>query len=182
MLSNPQREYVARVAHTLQVIVGAMAVGVLMFVGVVFFLSSQNAQAAAASDPIITYVAIGMAVFVAIAWMIVPGTVVGRMRQSVIERDVANWGLVRNIPNVEELGDVAPLAAIYQTRTIIGAALFEGAAFLATVAYMIEHQRLALFVAGVLFLMILGQIPTVSRLEDWVERELAGIQQMRQMR
>ncbi|HVT28085.1 MAG TPA: hypothetical protein VHE81_08720 [Lacipirellulaceae bacterium] len=181
MLSNPQREYVGRVAHTLQIIVGTMAVGVLMFVGVVFILASQNAPIGGAFDSIITYVAIGMAIAVTIAWMIVPGTIVGRMRQSVIERDVANWGLVRNIPNLEELGDVAPLAAIYQTRTIVGAALFEGAAFLATVAYMIEHQRIALFIAAVLLLLILSQIPTVSRLGDWIESELVSIQQMREM-
>ncbi|HEX5470437.1 MAG TPA: hypothetical protein VFW73_01045 [Lacipirellulaceae bacterium] len=182
MFSSAQHEYIGRVAHTLQVIVGTMAVGVLMFVGMVFFLSPQNAQGAAGTMPIITYMAVGMAVAVTVAWIIVPGMVVGRMRQSVIERDVAKWGLVRNIPNIDELEDIAPLAAIYQTRTIIGAAFFEGAAFLATVAYLIERQRLAIYIAIVLILLLVTQIPTVSRLADWIEHELASIQQTRQMR
>jgi hypothetical protein len=95
---------------------------------------------------------------------------------------VSQWGLVKNLPNAAELGDVAPLAAIYQTRTIIGAAMLEGAAFLGCVAYLLEHQQLVLVVAGALLLMIARHFTTASGLESWIENELATIQQMRQLR
>jgi hypothetical protein len=182
MLSDPQREYIRNVARTLQIIVGALAGGVLMFLAVVIYLVSQNPPVAAPQEPIITYIAYAFAIVAGIASLVVPNVVSGRSRQSLIGGDVSQWGLVKNIPNAAELGEIVPLAAIYQTRTIIGAALCEGAAFLACVAYLIEHQRPVLFVAGGLLLMILCRIPTVSGLESSIESESTTIQQMRQLR
>ena len=183
MLSQAQRDYVRTVTRTVQIIVGAMAASVLVFLGIVVVLVSQNAQAAAAAaEPIVTYTAIGMTIAVGIAWLIVPGVVVGRMRQSLIDGRSSQWVLVKSMSDVAELGDVVPLAAIYQTRAIIGVALLEGAAFLSNIAYLLEHQPIALYIAGVLLLTIVSQIPTVSRLESWLESELASIEQMRQMR
>jgi hypothetical protein len=182
MLSDPQRDYLRNVARTLQIIVSALAGGVLMFLAVVIYLVSQNPPVAAAKAPLITYTAYGMAVFAGIASLVVPSAINSRARQSIIDGDVSKWGLVKNLPNVAELGDVAPLAATYQTRTIIGAALCEGGAFLACAAYLLEHQRPALFVAAALLLMIAGRIPTVSGLQSTIENELATTQQMRQLR
>ena len=182
MLTGPQLQYVRSVVRTLQIIVGAMAGGVLMFLAVVLFLVSKNAQPAPASLPVLTYIAVGMSVVIGIAWLIVPGVIVGRMRQSLLNGNSSDWGLVKNMPNAAELGDVVPLAAIYQTRTVIRAALLEGTAFLACIAYMLEHQAIALAIAGLLLLMILSQIPTVSGLESWLDDELATVQQMRQLR
>ncbi len=182
MLSDPQREYIGKVALTLQIIVGALAGGVLMFLVIVIFLVSQNPPVANPTTPIITYSAYGMAFASIIASLVVPGLVSGRARQSLVDGDVSQWGLVKNLPNAAELGDVAPLAAIYQTRTIIGAALLEGAAFFACVAYLLEHQQLVLVVAGALLLMIARHFTTASGLESWIDNELATIQQMRQLR
>jgi hypothetical protein len=182
MLSDPQREYIRTVTLTLQIIVGALASGVLLFLAVVVYMVSQNPPAAAGDSYIITYAAFAFAVVAGIASLIVPSLVSVRARNSLVDGDISNWGLVKNLPNVAELGEVAPLAAIYQTRTIIGAALCEGAAFFACVTYQIEHQRSVLFVAVVLLLMIARHIPTVSGLESWIESELATIRQMRQLK
>lgn len=182
MLSDPQRQYVRSVVRTLQIIVGALAAGVLMFLAVVLFLVSKNAQPARATLPTLTYTSVGMSAIIGIAWLVVPGIIVGRMRQSLINGNSSDWGLVKNMPNATELGDVVPLAAIYQTRTIVRAALLEGTAFLACIAYMLEHQAIALALAGLLLLMILSQIPTVSSLESWLEDQLMTVQQMRQIR
>lgn len=182
MLSDTQSEYIGKVCLTLQIIVGALAAGVLMFLAIVMYLSSQKRAAAAPETPIITYAAYGMAAVCGIASFIVPNLVVTGARKSLIAGDVSQWGLVKNLPNVDQLGEVAPLAAIYQTRAIIGAALCEGAAFFACVAYLIEHQRSMLIVAGVLLVLILRYVPTPSRLESWIESEMTTIQQMRQLR
>jgi hypothetical protein len=37
-------------------------------------------------------------------------------------------------------------------------------------------------VAGVLLLLLISQIPTVSKVESWVESELSTINQLRHMR
>jgi hypothetical protein len=182
MLSDSQRDYIRKVARTLQIIVGALAGGVLMFLTIVIYLVSQNPPVAAPEAPIITYSAYGLAIASGIASLFIPSLISNRGRQSLINGDPMNWGLVKNLPNVAEPGDVAPLAAIYQTRTIIGAALCEGAAFLACVAYLLEHQHPVLFVAVVLLVMIVRHIPTVSGLESLFESESTTIQQMRQLR
>jgi hypothetical protein len=104
------------------------------------------------------------------------------MRQLVVEGRASEMGLVKSLPNAGELGDVAPLAAIYQTRTIVAAAMLEGAAFFAVTAFMIGRQSLALYVAMALVVLILSQFPTAPRLESWLETELTNIHQMRQLR
>ncbi len=140
MLSDSQRQHVRTVVRTLQIIVGAMAAGVFGFLAVVIFLIPNHARPAAAPQPIVTYSAVGMSVTIGIASLVVPSLVVSRMRQSLLSGHASDWGLVKNMPNAAELGDVVPLGAIYQTRTIICAALLECAALLSCIAYLLEHR------------------------------------------
>jgi hypothetical protein len=104
------------------------------------------------------------------------------MKKAIIDGRSSDWGIVKSMPNAGELGVVVPLAVIYQTRTIIAAALLEGAAFFATVAYLIEHKPITLYVAIALAFLILAHIPTLSRFESWLDSESTSIEQMRQMR
>src|SRR5262249_59185882 len=99
MLSGAQREYIGKVCLTLQIIVGALAGGVLMFLAVVIFLASQNPPAAAPDTPTVTYAAYGMATVCAIASFVVPNLVVACARKSLIAGDASQWRLVKNLPN-----------------------------------------------------------------------------------
>jgi hypothetical protein len=183
MLSDPQRTYIRNVTRTLQILVGAMASGVLVFLVIAVFVRPSNGQPRAPdSQPLITYIAIGMSLVIGAAWIIIPSAFERRMRESLIKRDSKEWGIVKNLPNAEELGDAVPLANIYQTGTIIRVALLEGTAFLAGVAFMVERQPIALVIGGVLWLMILSHIPTVARVENWVATEIAELPQLREMR
>jgi hypothetical protein len=184
MLTEPQRDYIAKVCLTLQIIVGALAGAVLMFLGIVIFIGSQNPPAAIPDTLIITDAAYSMAANCAVLSFVVPNLAVGRARKSLVagDGDMSQWRWVQNLPNIEQLGEVAPLAAVYQTRAIIGAAFCQGAAFMACIAYLFEHQRPMLVVAGLLLLLILRYLPTPSRLESWIENELTTIHQMRQLR
>jgi len=182
MLTDPQREFVRRVAQTLQIIVGAMAAGVIMFLGVTIFLASQKVEVPPPAVPVVTYAAIGMTIVSVVAWLFVPGIASGNMRKALVEGRAKDWGLVKNLPNAAEVGDIAPLAAVYQTRTIISVAVLEGAAFLAIMAYMLEHQVISLCLAVALLLLILSQIPSKSKVESWLESERIAIDQLRQMR
>jgi hypothetical protein len=182
MLSDAQREYLGKACLTLQIIVGALAGGVLMFLAIVMFIGSQNPPAARPNNTIITDAAYRMAATCAVLSFVVPNLLVARTRKSMVAGDISQWGLVQNLPNIEQLGEVAALAALYQTRAIIGAGFCEGPAFMACVAYLTEHERPVLFVAGVLLLLILRFLPTRSRLESWIENELTTNQQLRQLR
>src|SRR5207248_224462 len=76
MLSEAQRAYIRTVARTLQILVGAMATGVLSFLAIVIFVRPNNGQPRAPdAQPIITYTAIGMSVAIVAASLIVPGAV-----------------------------------------------------------------------------------------------------------
>ena len=62
--------------------------------------------------------------------------------------------------------------AARQVKTIIGAALFEGAAFLSLVGYMISAELVHTAVAAVCVVGILAHFPIAGRVEEQVEAEL----------
>jgi hypothetical protein len=111
------------------------------------------------SEPFLTYIAAGGAVFVIAASIFVP-----RFFASPVERSFS--GDSKSL-------SVRPLAATYQTLLIIRCALLEGAAFFSLVAYMIERQPIAIGAAVVLLVALLANFPTASRLEAWIEAKLA---------
>jgi hypothetical protein len=179
MLTDPQREHIKMAARTMQIIAGALAAGVVIFLAIVLFLTSQRAVGPA-GDSFLTYIAAAYSLAAIMAWAIVPSVIGGRMRQSIVDRNASQWTM--KLANAAELGDALPLTSVYQTRLIVGCALLEGAAFFCLVAYLLEQQPMGLIIAGVLLLLLLSQVPTVPRLESWVEGELATIDQLRLMR
>ena len=164
----------------MQIIVGALAAGVLIFLGIVVFQAWLD-ERGPADNSLITYIAAGYAVFAVIASIIVPYVIAGSMRQSLIDPRTPTSPQT-NDPGTGELADIGPLAQMYQTLLIIRAAIIEGAAFFCLVAYMLERQSIGLIIAAVLLLMLFALIPTLSRLESWVENELVNAEQLRQMR
>ncbi len=62
-------------------------------------------------------------------------------------------------------------AIAFQTSAIIGAALNEGPAFLAGVAYLIEQNPIALGVMLVLVAAMFVRIPTRDSVERWIEQQ-----------
>ena len=67
--------------------------------------------------------------------------------------------------------DENKLAMVYASQFIIGAALIEGGAFLAGVAYMMGKQPLALGVAVFLVGVLLARFPTLQRVQSWIDRQ-----------
>ncbi len=62
-----------------------------------------------------------------------------------------------------------PLA--YLNQLIVGAAMNEGAAFFAGVAYLIEKNPIALAIGLVLIAGVIARFPTASRVERWIEQQ-----------
>lgn len=167
--------------RTMQIIVGALSGGVLFFLAIVLLMVNRGALAGPVNDPLLTYVAAIFALVAFIAWAVLPGILAGRMRQSIVDGSTLHSSTMR-VPNAKELGDVLPLTIAYQLRLILGCALLEGAAFFCLIAYLIERQQASLIVAAVLLLLLFSQIPSVARVESWVEGELTAVNQLRAMR
>jgi hypothetical protein len=81
-----------------------------------------------------------------------------------------------------ELADVGPLIAIYQSSLIVGAAILEGAAFYNAISFLLERQTVNLVAAAVLAAFVISKTPTPARVEDWVVYQLATLRQLRAMR
>lgn len=174
MLNEQQREFIRQQAVRMQIIVAALAAGLLAFLVVALVVSGGRPGA---MGPF-SYLALGMAVLELFAWALYPGVLVWRGLKSLASGKPPT-GQMGATPVPVEVGDVGHLALLFTTRRIIAAAILEGVAFLNVIAYLVEGSRWTLLVAGVLFLMIAGHVPTRTRIEDWVVRQMETLEQMR---
>ena len=63
------------------------------------------------------------------------------------------------------------LHGVFQSKTIVGLALLEGAAFLNIVALIVEHNWWSLAIAGGLVFWMLAMFPTRTRVTQWIETQ-----------
>jgi hypothetical protein len=116
--------------------------------------------------------ALAMGASVLVLSFVIPGLVVSQTRRQIAK------GTAPKIGKSEE-EDAAALLPIYQTQLIVGAALLEGGAFFATIAYMLERNMMALGLAGVLLAVLLTRFPTIARLRSWLDRQVELLHQER---
>ena len=143
---------------------------------------AQN-QAAAPQAPagpmdfpqIITWIAVAYTAVTLPMSFVVPRLVAGQNRRSIA---AGTWKPpVGRSPSVTPLNPDAfqtnsgKLALSYNTQFIIGAALIEGAAFFAAVAYFIGKNPIALGLALFLVGMILMRFPTRLRVAAWIDSQ-----------
>lgn len=180
MLTDEELDYLGRMTRVMQIIVGALAAGAASFFGVVLVLPPPGG-AGPPNELLLTYMAIAVGIGCFLLSLIVPGIIARNLRQDIASgkrSDVAEK-MLSGLP--ESVREVAPLTMAYQTVLIIRSALLEGGAFFALVSYMIERQTSSLVVAGALILLILGGMPTRSKIEEAIERERRDINELRQM-
>lgn len=137
--------------RTLQIITLAMVTGVLLFAGIVVFLQlTQDAGPNAATGVIISTLGAGFAVAAFVMHLVVPSLIARQQARSASDEQ---------------------LYEVFQSKTIIGLALLEGAAFFNLVAGMVEQQWWSLAVAGGLVFWMLTMFPTQTRVAQWVETQ-----------
>ncbi len=187
------------IIRTCQIIVGAMIMGVATFLAIALFVTqvavnpappppgggAGGAAIAAPGDsslPVITYLAVASGLIVLVLSFVVPKINIARAR-----RQIALAGPIATIegvpPEPKQLypaGYTGKLAQLYQTQLIIGAAMLEGAAFFATIAYMLERNPIALATAIVLLGALVARFPTSDRVNAWLDRQLGLLQEERQ--
>lgn len=181
MFTEEERAFLARVTRTMQIIVGALAGGVVMFFVAVLAITSGNPPKPP-DTPMLSYMALAAAPAAILVAMFFPGFVLRSQRQAMLAgQPTLQAGSTGGRPLPEAEQKLMPFVGGYQTALIIRSAILEGAAFFCLVAYMIEGQTWSLVGAGVLLLFILTGVPTRSRIEDAVERERRAIEELRQM-
>ena len=160
MLSERANETLRPLVMTLRVIVIALSLGVLSF-GV--YASVQNAARVHSLGTKINLLLLGMAGPLFLAGFIVPRL----LPRSGIGQQT---GTASNEP--EEAAAVREAFTPIQTATIVGCALFEGAAFANLVAYMQQAELVHLAVAGIAFLCIAAHFPLTGRISQQIDDRL----------
>lgn len=161
--SQPAFTNMNQAVRTMQLITGALLIGVVVF-GVIATLVGGKPAAPPPNQPpptpILTYMAAGFA-FIQLGMRAVVPTVMAR-------NSVAHLQGSLDDSDASKLR----LAGIYQTKMIIGMALCEGAAFFALIAWMTERELIAIGTAGFLVLVMLAAFPTRSRVEGWIRHQI----------
>ncbi|MEZ6070185.1 MAG: hypothetical protein R3C10_07860 [Pirellulales bacterium] len=169
--------------RNLQIIVGSLTSGALTFLIIAIIKSVFIDEGVERGEmELMAYLAFGFATVALVARAVVPHIVTLAGRRHIIRRESSS-GLVaistdkrsRPVPVVDALLN------LYVTRTIIGAAIIEGAAFFALVVAIIEQQRYCLMLGGVMIIGIALHFPTRARVTQWLETQQMMLKEERQL-
>jgi hypothetical protein len=161
---------------TLRIIVVALATGVVAFAVTAIVIRVQQAVAPANDTAeLLTTLGIVAAPVAFLLSRFVPGLIVATSRRQIAsgqygspaESNPHQTGGPQS--SLRQLGDDGKLFTVYQTKTIISAALLEGAAFLNIVAYLLGGSPIALGLGLLLALAIVALFPRNSRVVEWIE-------------
>ena len=178
-LDHLWRTAIPRQARILQIIVLSMASGCLVFLLIATFLRQQNGAPPPAT-PQLTYLMLILAGFALAARFIVPPLMVRAARYRLVVGGLAaEQSPLQPGASAKDVSAQA-LSAVYQTRTILAAALLEGATFLLIIAYLLEGVPAVLAIAAVLIIVIAAHAPSPTRLTVWIEQQLRLMNEQRQ--
>lgn len=187
MLNPEESDTLAATTRVLRIIVGVMTAGLLFFLAVATFVGAPPGRRAGAPQqqrpealPVISVIAfVGAATVVPLA-LVVPGIVVDSARKAIA---AGTWrpaqGPTAPAPDAPGATDAQKLTQVYVTRTIVGAALTEGAAFLAIMAYFLEGKPYALALAVALIAGVALWFPRPGSAEAWVEDQVERLDSQR---
>lgn len=133
------RQHLVGQVRVMQIIIFALAMGVVTFALVILLFIRPEP---ADDDQLLSYIATGSAALAVPIGVLVP-RIVASLQPVTLET--------------------------YQTKMIIGASIFDGAAFFNLTVYMFEGQVYSLATAGVMLLFILLLFPTVNGVQEWIE-------------
>lgn len=189
-ITEEEREYLRKAVRPMQIIVFALAMGVVTMAPLLLMLGGNLGGGAGGGggqqpDRTLTYAALGMSVVCLVASVAVPNVIGNTGRQAVAEgRQPAvpsRRGFFANTESEIAYNSqpIGKLAGLFQTRLIVGGALCEGPALFCLIAFMLEQSPLSLAMAAFLVFCILLRFPTATRLENWIAGELEAIEQLK---
>ena len=172
--NSPEDEF-RRVTIASQIIVLSLAAGVVFFGAVALWIGAQEK---AGEEAIVTYVMAALAVLAVAARLLIPALVASQGRKAMVAGVSQPPGQPPTSPATQRGG----LELVYQTKTIVGSALLEGAAFANLIAYMIEGQMLSVVMSVLLLFGILLGFPTAGRIAAWVDDQQRLIEEEQALR
>lgn len=135
----------------MQIIAGALMMGVVMFAGIVVVIGGLNQPS---TGIFMGLMGAGFAVMAMVLHIVVPNA-------------MARQGLADMSSN----SAASEFVSVYQGKLIVGLALLEGAAFFNLICCIIEHNWWSMAIAGALLSWMLFAFPTRSRVEHWIENK-----------
>jgi hypothetical protein len=174
--------------RTLQIITGALLLGVVVFTAVVVVLGTNGINVGGAGagvvggvagndTPLISIVALMIFAVQVPMSFVVPGM---QTRDGLNKIMAGTWRTPRGSNPSEFEEDAAKLMVLRQTTLITSLALLEGAALFAGVAYLIEGRVFILAVPAVVVLQMLTSFPTEYRVRTWLEAQIDRLELLRQ--
>ncbi len=151
---------------TNRIVVGALAMGVVMFGGIAVTIALTTPEAPI-DLPIVSFIMGFFGAIVLVMSFIVPGLIAAQSRKQISAESTES--------------KAKSLLTVFATKTLIGCALCEGGALGNLVAFIVEQQWWSLGIVGVLLLAILSRFPTQAGMENFVREqiELAEMEQGR---
>jgi hypothetical protein len=178
MTDQPWQEQIGDQVRTVRIIVGSLLSGVVMFTVIALVMPSgvgAGPNGPGGDLPLVSWIALGFGVLALLLHKLVPTLVVAGGRKAI---QSGAWNSADN-PQAKELaerlGTPGMLFALFQTKTIVGGAILEGAAFFNLVAYLIERQWMSLAAAITLACFLLMLLPNREGVIRWIEEQLDRI-------
>ncbi len=180
MLLAIHADLIDHVVRSLRIIVGTLVFSLILFISICAVIGPSTpkpvpaptveagtAQVPAdAKLPLLTVLSFLFAATLLPLSVVLPGIVADSWRKKL----AAGKALAGAPP-----GDVPGLVMIFQTKTIVAAALSEGPAVFAAIAYLMEGNPIALALAAVLTVFVGLRFPARARVDHWLEGQLSRL-------
>lgn len=185
-MSRPEDDASAidRATRTLQIIVGAMVVGLVFFLVITLFIRPESKPAAAQPQvqgpvlPVITVAAFTVAVVCLPLALVVPRLAADSARKQIA---AGKWNPAKVYGGTPlPTSDAGRLTLVYQTQKITSVAMVEAPTFFALIAYMVERNTVALGLGLFLIAAVAVQFPQRARVQQWIDDQLGRLDMERQ--
>jgi protein-S-isoprenylcysteine O-methyltransferase Ste14 len=160
--ADPQRR---KMVLGSQIIVAALVAGCVFFLLIVLLIVPGKLGSAdlGPSKPLTSLALVAAFVMLATR-VVVPGIITAQMLRPFPPQQAAETGWTG-------------LFGVYQTSLIIKVAMLEGATFLLLITHMVERSPWTLALAVAFLLIILMHMPTLRRVDDWIQRQSRAIEE-----
>jgi len=161
------------VVFTLRIILFALASGLITFAMVTIAIVNPGdpQPGEIPSEPFLSYVAYRFLLGAVVGSFVVPRLIVATQIRQLARADNAERGAT-----LSHL-----LLGLFQIKTIVSAAFYEGLGFFALITYLVEESVIVFPVALIALLGILLFFPTTSGVESWMESIERRIGEQRMM-
>lgn len=135
------------------IIVGALMFGLVNFAGIALLIGDEPVKNA---PPILTYLGVAGAALMIAMRFVIPA--------------LATAAATRRTEGQTPEAFRQQLAGAYQAKTIIGAALLEGAGFFNGVAYIVTASPLNMGAVALLLTVMAVTFPTQTQFDNWADQ------------